>query len=76
MLALPKAGSSTIKIKYKLTYWNPLQMAGLGLREDDKCWRCKNEKGTLLHMLYECEMVREFWSAIFTLLTIQWRPSI
>ena len=39
-------------------------MARLGLREESSCWRCNKERGTLLHMLYECEMVHDFWSTV------------
>ena len=46
------------------SYWTPSKMARLGLREDRNCWRCNKEIGTLLHMLYECEMVHDFWSTV------------
>ena len=46
------------------SYWTPSKMARLGLREDRNCWRCNKEIGTLLHMLYECEMVHGFWSTV------------
>lgn len=45
-------------------FWTPSKMSRLGLREDEVCWRCKKERGTLVHMLYGCVMVCDFWSAI------------
>uniref|UniRef100_A0A3B4X6P7 Reverse transcriptase zinc-binding domain-containing protein n=1 Tax=Seriola lalandi dorsalis TaxID=1841481 RepID=A0A3B4X6P7_SERLL len=41
-------------------------MSRLGLRNDDTCWRCNKGRGTLFHMLYECEMVHNFWLEIIT----------
>ena len=39
-------------------------MSRLGLREDDKCWRCEKERGPLVHMFYECETVHNLWMAV------------
>lgn len=36
------------------SYWTPRRMARLKLRNDDRCWRCYNETGTMVHMLYDC----------------------
>ncbi len=45
-------------------YWTPAKMSRFGLRESDKCWRCSEERGTLVHRLYGCEMVHSFWAAL------------
>uniref|UniRef100_A0A673HV93 Reverse transcriptase zinc-binding domain-containing protein n=1 Tax=Sinocyclocheilus rhinocerous TaxID=307959 RepID=A0A673HV93_9TELE len=39
-------------------------MARLKLRDDDLCWRCNTDIGTMVHMLYECDKVKELWEKI------------
>uniref|UniRef100_A0A3Q2QRR8 Uncharacterized protein n=1 Tax=Fundulus heteroclitus TaxID=8078 RepID=A0A3Q2QRR8_FUNHE len=38
-------------------------MSKLGLRDNDKCWRCEKERATLVHTFYECEIVHNLWAA-------------
>ena len=47
-------------------YWTPSRMATLKLRNDALCWRCHKETGTLVHMFYGCDMVRNFWDEIIS----------
>uniref|UniRef100_A0A8C2PQ41 Reverse transcriptase zinc-binding domain-containing protein n=1 Tax=Cyprinus carpio TaxID=7962 RepID=A0A8C2PQ41_CYPCA len=44
-----------------LCYWIPNRMARLKLRNDDLCWQCNTDIGTMVHMLYECDKVKELW---------------
>ncbi len=46
------------------SYWTPSRMARLKLRDDDMCWCCHKEVGTMLHMLYNCDMVKDLWGKI------------
>uniref|UniRef100_A0A8C1JHR4 Reverse transcriptase zinc-binding domain-containing protein n=1 Tax=Cyprinus carpio TaxID=7962 RepID=A0A8C1JHR4_CYPCA len=39
-------------------------MARLKIRNDDLCWRCNTDIGTMVHMLYECDKVKELWEKI------------
>uniref|UniRef100_A0A3Q1FEA2 Reverse transcriptase zinc-binding domain-containing protein n=1 Tax=Acanthochromis polyacanthus TaxID=80966 RepID=A0A3Q1FEA2_9TELE len=39
-------------------------MARLKLCDTELCWRCEKYEGTLLHMLYECEMTQNLWRKI------------
>lgn len=58
-------------ITYKIihrSYWTPCKMARLKLRESDICWRCDRSRGTLIHMLYECQMTWNLWENIITFL--------
>lgn len=58
-------------ITYKIInrgYWTPCKMARLKLRESDICWRCDEDRGTLLHMLYECKMTQNLWENMITFL--------
>uniref|UniRef100_A0A668AAB0 Reverse transcriptase zinc-binding domain-containing protein n=1 Tax=Myripristis murdjan TaxID=586833 RepID=A0A668AAB0_9TELE len=31
---------------------------------NDRCWRCDKERGTLIHMFYECDVVHSLWGAV------------
>ena len=47
-------------------YWTPCKMARLKLLDSDICWRCERHRGTLMHMLYECQMTTNLWEHIIT----------
>ncbi len=54
-------------INYKIfnrCYWTPSRMARLKLRDDGLCWRFNTDIGTMVHMLYECDKVKELWEKI------------
>ena len=58
-------------IQYKLLhrkYWTPSKLAKLKLMDNDTCWKCQKETGTLIHMLYECEKNADLWKGIVNLL--------
>lgn len=57
----------TYKIIHRL-YWTPCKMARLKLCESELCWRCERSRGTLLHMLYECEKTQNLWEQIILLI--------
>uniref|UniRef100_A0A8C9X0Z3 Uncharacterized protein n=1 Tax=Sander lucioperca TaxID=283035 RepID=A0A8C9X0Z3_SANLU len=41
-------------------------MARLKLVDSDICWRCERSRGTLMHMLYDCQMTTNLWKDIIT----------
>ncbi len=43
-------------------------MPGLKLTDDDSCWHCCNETGAVLHMLYDCDMVKDLWCEFISLI--------
>ena len=45
-------------------YWTPSRLFRVGLTESPDCWRCQDRGGTLLHMLWGCPKIQDFWSAI------------
>jgi len=54
-------------INYKILnrcYWTPSRLARIKLRDTAICWRCNKETGTIVHMLYEYDMVEEMWEKI------------
>ena len=64
-------------IQFKIlhrVYWTPSRLHRVGLRDDAGCWRCNDEEGTLVHMLWGCPAVQEFWrnvrDYIQTILTV------
>ena len=46
-------------------YWTPSRMFRLGLLPTSKCWRCKSEEGHLVHVLWSCDRVQQFWANIY-----------
>lgn len=66
-------------IRYKIihrVYWTPCKMARLKLCESETCWRCERSRGTLLHMLYECELTQNFWGKITSCISKALRTEI
>lgn len=47
-------------------YWTPSRMFRLGILDSPKCWRCKAEDGHLVHALWYCDKVQQFWKRIHT----------
>ena len=45
-------------------YWTPTRLFRAGLRESPFCWRCGEDTGTLIHVLWECPRVQTLWCAI------------
>ncbi len=46
-------------------YWTPSRLFRLGLLSTPNCWRCKSEEGTLVHVLWSCDKVQQFWTNIY-----------
>ena len=34
----------------------------------DRCWRCQKEKGTMLHIFWDCPRLKSFWGEILKIL--------
>uniref|UniRef100_A0A3P9CYM2 Reverse transcriptase domain-containing protein n=1 Tax=Maylandia zebra TaxID=106582 RepID=A0A3P9CYM2_9CICH len=57
-------------IQYKLlhrNYWTPSKLVRLKLADKDICWKCQQEVGTLVHMLYTCRKNDYLWDGIINL---------
>ncbi|XP_039473704.1 uncharacterized protein LOC120442039 [Oreochromis aureus] len=57
-------------IQYKLlhrNYWTPSKLVRLKLVDNDTCWKCQEEAGTLVHMLYTCRKNDYLWDGIINL---------
>lgn len=46
-------------------YWTPSRLFRIGLKDTPNCWRCKSEEGHLMHVLWSCDKVQEFWNRIY-----------
>uniref|UniRef100_A0A8C9WZ36 Reverse transcriptase zinc-binding domain-containing protein n=1 Tax=Sander lucioperca TaxID=283035 RepID=A0A8C9WZ36_SANLU len=44
-------------------------LARLKLKDSDTCWKCEEEVGTLVHILYFCKKNEHLWEGVVTLLT-------
>lgn len=44
-------------------YWTPCKMKRLKLCETELCWRCDENRGTLLYM-YKCEKILNVWENV------------
>ena len=45
-------------------YRTPERLNQIFSEVSDKCWRCQGSKGTMLHIFWECPMLRSFWREI------------
>ena len=57
----------TRQIQFKIVnrvYWTPSRLFRVGLTESPECWRCQSRDGTLVHMLWSCPKVQEYWNDI------------
>lgn len=50
-------------------YWYPSRLFRLGLKETPDCWRCVGEGGDLIHALWSCPKVHNFWIRVHEYIT-------
>ena len=51
------------KVLHRVVALNPL-LFKMGIKDNDKCTFCNDEKETIQHMLYRCKKVRKFWKQV------------
>ena len=54
-------------IQFKIVnrvYWTPSRLFRVGLTEGPECWKCQDSDGTLIHMLWACPKIQDYWTAI------------
>lgn len=59
------ARSKLIQFKiFNRLYWTPVRMNRLGLNLSKLCWRCKTDKGDLLHIFLHCPSLTAYWQRV------------
>ena len=56
---------------YKImTHWynTPAKMHGWNPQIADSCWRCGSEKGTLVHIWWQCSYIARYWGKVIRLI--------
>ena len=49
-------------------HFTPVRMAIIKKSTNNKCWNRYEEKGTLLHCMWECKLVHPLWKTVLRLL--------
>lgn len=52
-----------MKVSYRW-YLTPLQLKKMYKLNDELCWKCRKDPGSLYHMWWSCHKVRNFWGKI------------
>ncbi len=45
-------------------YWTLSRLFRLGLKDSATCWKCCINKGTVVHMLWSCPKINQYWMKI------------
>lgn len=72
-----KAQTQTINTRFKLlqykwlmrTYMTPVKLHYMNGNIPDTCTKCLDNKGTLLHCLWECPRIQKFWKDVINCLS-------
>jgi len=54
-------------IQYKVLhryYYTPVRLFRMGCLSDNRCWKCKQEIGTYMHVLWHCSKIQPFWKIV------------
>ena len=58
-----------IQIKTTMRYhFTPVRMAIINKSTNNKCWPCCEEKGTLVHCWWECQLGQPLWKTVWNFL--------
>lgn len=50
-------------------YNTPLKLNKINPGVPSTCWRCNKEEGSLLHIWWDCPLIRKFWTDVFRYIT-------
>ncbi|KAM9311698.1 GLIPR1-like protein 2 [Gastrophryne carolinensis] len=50
-------------------YYTPDRLNKISASVDPQCWRCGIERGTLMHILWSCSKIREYWEGVLAIIS-------